>query len=247
MSDPTYELYYWNGLPGRGEVIRLIFAAAGAEYRDVARDPEDEGGGNQVVVAARRGALGGMLPYAPPILRHGELVLAQSAVIARYVGEREGLAPEDDAGKLATQQLFLSWGDLLTEAHDTHHPISTALFYEDQKDEALEAARRFLGTRMPSWLGYFEEILASSGGPWLLGKTFTYADLAAFNVLEGLRYAFPKSFAAQEDAWRRLGELRSAVAARPRIAAYLGSERAMAFNEDGIFRHYPELDRLPDE
>jgi glutathione S-transferase len=40
----------------------------------------------------------------------------------------------------------------------------------------------------------------------------------------------------------RLLSLRDRVAARPRIAAYLASSRRIPFNEDGIFRHYPELD-----
>jgi glutathione S-transferase len=46
-----------------------------------------------------------------------------------------------------------------------------------------------------------------------------------------------------EKQYRQLGPLHDRVAERPRIAAYLSSGRRRAFNTEGLFRHYPELDR----
>jgi len=241
-DDDVYELYYWPVIPGRGEIVRLVLEDAGAVYRDVARRPEEQGGGFPAVVGARRGALGGLRPFAPPVLRHGELVIAQTLAILQYLGPRHGLAPADEAGRIHTLQLGLTWMDLLIEAHDTHHPIGTALYYEDQKDAAREAARVFRTERLPGWLDYFEAVLDANGTGWHLRDRATTADLVAFFVLDGLAYAFPRAWEALAPDHPRLAALRDRVAERPGIAAYLASDRRIPFNEDGIFRRYPELD-----
>ncbi|MBW2459778.1 MAG: glutathione S-transferase family protein [Deltaproteobacteria bacterium] len=243
MSDQApYELIYWPMLQGRGELVRLLLEDGGAPYVDVARLPEAEGGGIPAILSFIQGKGEGALPYAPPILRHGELVIAQTAVICRYVAPRLGLVPIDEPSRLYADQLQVTVADVVGEVHDTHHPISTALYYEDQKAEAKLRAAAFLEQRLPKWLGYFERVIERSGGPWLLGATFSYPDLSVFQLLEGLAYAFPKGFGDVKDGFPKLLALRAEVASRPRVAAYLASDRRLPFNEDGIFRHYPELD-----
>lgn len=235
MSTP-YKLYYWPVLPGRGEVIRMILEDAGAPYRDVARDE-----GFAAITAAREGALGEPRPYAPPVLKHGELVLSQSAVIARYLGERHGLAGADEAGRLLTQQHFLGWSDLMVETHDTHHPIAVGLHYEEQKETAKERAHYFLESRLGPWLDHFERIVSRGDGHHVSSQT-TYADFMARFVLRGIEHAFPAAFDRHRPQISSLLRLAEQVEARPNLAAYFASERCLPFNEHGIFRHYAELD-----
>lgn len=241
-SSATYRLYYWPFLQGRGEFIRLAFEEAGVPYVDVARLPADQGGGVQAIQRVLQGGGGALRPFAPPILKVGDLVLAQVASILQYVGPRLRLVPEDEAGRIAVNQLQLTIADLVAEVHDTHHPIGSSLYYEDQKPEAKRRAASFLSQRMPKFLGYFEGVLQQNGGEHLIGADLTYADLSMFQVLSGLAYAFPSGFAGVAPSIPGLLALRDRVAARPRIAAYLASERRLPFNENGIFRRYPELD-----
>lgn len=240
-----YRLYYWPSIQGRGEFIRLALEEAGAPYVDVARLPAKKGGGERAILHLLDGKIGGVLGYAPPILADGERYLSQTANILLYLGPRHGLTPGDEVGRLHANQLQLTIADLVTEAHNTHHPIAVGLYYEDQKPEALAAARAFLGERLPRFLGHFERVRkesAAAGSAWMIGERLSYVDLSMFQVLEGLRYAFPRAFAARARSWPHLLELRDRVAARPNIAAYLASPRRIAWNESGIFRHYPELD-----
>ena len=130
------------------------------------------------------------------------------------------------------------------EAHDTHHPISGELNHEDQKTAALEASRSFLKTRLPKFLSYFERVLERSTGAWLMGDRLTYPDLSLFQLVEGLSYAFPRGFAEVAASTPSVLTLRDRVAGRPRIGAYMASDRRLPFNEHGVFRHYPELDGL---
>jgi glutathione S-transferase len=244
MAEP-YHLYYWPFLQGRGEFVRLVLEEAGAAYRDVARLPEEEGGGVRPLLAFMQGERAGHPPYAPPILVHGDLVLAQSAAVCAYLGERHGLAPDDEGKRKQALQLQLTVSDVSDEAHNTHHPISATLYYEDQKEEALRASRKFLEERVPKFLGYFERVLERSSGLWLMGQALTYPDLSLFQLVEGLSYAFPKGIAKLVASAPLTRSLRDRVADRPRIADYLASDRRLPFNEHGVFRHYPELD-LPD-
>lgn len=243
-AGPRYELYYWPGLPGRGEFVRLVLEEAGADYVDVARQPVAEGGGAQAV--QRMLEAGGPVPsFAPPILKVGELVLSQTANICAWLAQRHGLAPQDEAGRLHALQLQLTLADVVAEAHETHHPLSAALYYEDQKPAALERSTHFRRERIPKFLTYFERVLQTNPrapGRHLVGDGFTYVELTLFQVLEGLDYAFPQAFRQVAPRIPGLMALRQRVAERPRIAAYLRSERRQAFNERCIFRRYPELD-----
>jgi glutathione S-transferase len=241
MTEP-YELYYWPMLPGRGELVRLVLEQANAPYVDVARLSEEEGGGIERLMAFIRGERSGQPPYAPPFLVHGDLVLAQTAAICAYLGERHALAPADPNQRFQTLQLQLTIADVVDEAHNTHHPVSALLYYEDQKDAAAEAAKQFLDQRLPRFLSYFERVLERNGGQWLIGEALSYADLSLFQLLEGLDYAFPQGLVKVTQSTPLLLALRSRVAGLPRIAAYLASSRRLPFNEYGIFRHYPELD-----
>lgn len=231
-----YQLYYWPEIQGRGEFVRLALEDAGAGYDDVARE---KGGMNRMMALMKDEK---RPPFAPPFLKAGRLVIAQVAEILFFLGPRLKLAPADEAGKLWLHQLQLTVTDFVKEIHDTHHPVGSGLYYEDQKPEAKRYAQGFLGQRAPKYLGYFERVLANSGGPWLLGRKFTYADLSMFQLVAGLRYAFPKAMKRIERGTPGLLALHERVARRPRIEAYLASERRIPFNESGIFRHYPELD-----
>lgn len=233
-----YELYYWDGLQGRGEFVRLALEDAGAAYDDVAR----KSGGMDRMMAIMGGRREKHPPYAPPFLKSGKLVIAQVANILFYLGPRLKLGPRDEAGRLWVHQLQLTVADFVKEIHDTHHPVGSGLYYEDQKAEAKRYTGNFLGERAPKYLGYFEAALSKSNGPYLTGRKATYADLSVFQLIEGLRYAFPVAMKRIERKVPGLVEIHARVAARPRIEAYLASPRRIAFNEMGIFRHYPELD-----
>lgn len=235
-----YELYYWPSIQGRGEFVRLALEEAGADYVDVARS----GDGMAALLRLLDGEAVERPPFAPPFLKAGRLLIGQTANILLYLGGRLGLAPGDEAGRLWVHQLQLTIADFLQETHDTHHPISANLYYADQRAEAGRRAGDFLAHRAPLFLGYFERVLAHnpSGDGHPTREGLTYADLSLFQMMAGLRYAFPRAMARLEPAYPRLVALHDAIAARPRIAAYLASSRRIPFNDEGIFRHYAELD-----
>lgn len=241
MSE-TYELYYWPVLQGRGEFIRLIFEEAGVSYVDAGRLSDDEGGGVKAIVKYYKGEHDGHPVFAPPVLKVGDLVLAQTPNICLFLGRRLGLCPADEAGSALANQLMLTISDLVDEVHDTHHPLGPSLYYEDQKDEALRRTEQFLEQRLPRFLGYLQRVLEHNGGEWILGEKLSYVDLALFQVLTGVQYAFPNAYKKQMAETPALERLRQAVADRERVAEYLASPRRLPFNEDGIFRHYGRLD-----
>jgi glutathione S-transferase len=238
-----YKLYYWPEAQGRGEFVRLSLEEAGAPYRDVAREP-GRGAGVGALLLFLDGRNLKRPPFAPPFLQAGPLLISQTANILQYLGSRHGLAPRGEAGRLWTQQLQLTLADLVGEAHDTHHPVAASLYYEDQKKEARRRAADFLKLRVPKYLGYFEQLLAGNarGAHYLVGTKLTYVDLSMFQVMSGLSYAFPRAMKKSARRYRRLLALCNRVQERPRISAYLASARRIPFNEQGIFRHYPELD-----
>jgi glutathione S-transferase len=236
-----YELYYWPTIQGRGEFVRLALEEAGADYIDVARRP-----GKRGVPAMTRLMDDGRSkrpPYAPPFIKAGKLVIAQTANILLYIGPRLGLAPRDEAGRLWAHQLQLTISDLVVEIHDTHHPVTTYLYYEEQRPAAKRRTADFWRYRVPKILGYFERVLARSGGPHVLGRRVCYVDLSLFQIIEGLRYAFPKRMQRFEKKVPRLVALHDRVAKRSRIAAYLASKRRIPFSQWGIYRYFKELDR----
>jgi len=235
-----YELYYWPGIQGRGEFVRLALEEAGADYADVART---SGGMAKMQKLMDAGTVA-RPSYAPPVLKAGRRIVGQTANILLYLGSRLGLAPKAEAGRLWAHQLQLTIMDAVKEAHDVHHPVAASLYYEDQKAEARKAAPHFTTGRIPAYLGYFENVLAANGkGRHLVGNRLTYPDLSLFQLVEGLRYAFPKAMKRAEKKLPRTRDLHERVTARPNIAAYLASPRRLPFNESGIFRHYLELDR----
>jgi glutathione S-transferase len=240
----TYELYYWPGIQGRGEFVRLALEDAGAPYVDMARE-RGPGRGVAAMIKMLKGGDGGLAPFAPPFLKDGEILISHVANILAYLAPRLGLAPTTEALRFFAQGLQLAVTDFVAEIHDTHHPISTELYYEDQKKEAKARATAFLDHRLPKYLGYFERVLQNNpddaGHP--VGAEPTYVDLSLFQLAEGLSYAFPIAMAKFATKYPRLAALRDSVKARPRIAAYLASPRRLPFNQDGVFRHYPELDR----
>ncbi|HEY2772460.1 MAG TPA: glutathione S-transferase [Candidatus Binatia bacterium] len=241
-ANARYDLYYWPFIQGRGEFPRLVLEAAAVSYNDVARLPEEEGGGTAPLLSFLRGDRADVLPFAPPFLDDAGVVVAQSTNICRYVAERHGLAPDGEAGRAHALQLAMTVADLVDEAHNVHHPVSGSLYYEDQKEAAAAAAARFCEERIPKFLGYFERVLSMSGGRWLLGANPSYADLGVFQMVAGLQYAFPRTLEKQSARAQALLALCKRTSELPRIAAYLASDRRIPFNEMGIFRHYPELD-----
>src|SRR5258705_4860922 len=232
-----YELYYWPSIQGRGEFVRLALAEAGAPYVDVARRK----GGMAKLERLLESQSVKRPPFAPPFLKAGALLIGQTANILLFHGARHGLAPKNEAGRLWVHQLQLTIADLVAEAHDVHHPIGSGLYYEDQKREAKRAAESFTAERIPKYLTYFETVLERGRGSYLAGARPSYADLSLFQIVEGLRYAFPRTMKRLEKKIPRVIGLRNRIALRPRIAAYLASDARIPFNESGIFRHYPEL------
>ena len=240
----TYELYYWPGIQGRGEFVRLALEEVGAAYFDMARE-RGPGRGVAAMIKLLKDDGDGLAPFAPPFLRDGDIVVSHVANILAYLAPRLGLAPPTDALCVFAHGLQLTVTDFVAEAHDTHHPISIELYYEDQKKEAKARATAFLDHRLPKYLGYFERVLESNpdGGGHPIGAKLTYVDLSLFQLAEGLSYAFPNAMAKFPAKYPRLAAVRDSVKRRPNVAAYLASPRRVPFNEDGIFRHYPELDR----
>ena len=245
----TYQLYYWPGIQGRGEFVRLALEEAAAAYVDVARSAAGMAAMLRILNTSRgskrgKGVHREHLPFAPPFLQAGRRLIGQTANILLFLGSRHNLAPATEDGRLWTHQLQLTITDFIAEVHDTHHPIASGLYYEDQKAEARRRTADFLRNRLPKFLGYFDTVLALNprGSRFLVGGRLSYVDLSLFQVVAGMRYAFPRAAAKAERRHRRVAALHARIAARPRIAAYLASSRRLAFNEDGIFRHYAELE-----
>ena len=239
-----YQLYYWPSIQGRGEFVRLALEEGGARYVDVAREPESAGGGVAALMSLLEDKALRRPPYAPPILEAGDLHIAQTAAILAYLGPKLKLVPRDEASRVWANQLQLTIADLVDEAHDTHHPIAGSLYYEQQKAAARKRAGHFREERVPKYLGYFERVLERNRGGrgYAVGTAVSYVDLSLFQVVAGLRYAFPKAMRRVERSCPKLVALHARIARRPRIAAYLASSRRIPFNEQGIFRRYPELD-----
>lgn len=241
---PLYELHYWPTIQGRGEFVRLALEQTGVEYLDVARQSEAQGGGEQALVESLQARNVHTPPFAPPYLKTVDMVIGQTANILLFLGSRHALAPVDHAGWLWTHQIQLTIADFVAEVHDTHHPVGAGAYYEEQKEEAARRSKEFREQRVPKFLRYFERILsvnpAKSG--LMVGDAITYADLSIFQVIAGLRYAFPRLMQRISGDYPKLMALHERVGSEPRIAAYLKSERRIPFNEEGIFRHYEELD-----
>lgn len=232
-----YELYYWPSIQGRGEYVRLALEDAGADYVDVARER-----GTASMMALMDGKATDTPPFAPPFLKAGKMIVGQTANILLYLGARHGLAPKTEAGRLWVHQLQLTITDLVLEIHDTHHPLGPSMYYEEQRTPAKKRTAEFWNERVPKYLGYFEGLIAAHGGAYVSGRRITYVDLSLFQIVAGLRYAFPKRMQKFEREIPGLVALHDRVAARPNIEAYLASPRRIPFNEDGIFRHYKALD-----
>jgi glutathione S-transferase len=234
-----YELYYWPSIQGRGEFVRLALEDAGADYVDVARRGKSGMAAMMKLLESKSLA---RLPFAPPFLKGGRDIIGQTALILFYLGPRLGLAPPDEAGRLWTHQLQLTITDLVVQIHDTHHPISGWLYYEQQKPAAKRRTADFWRHRVPKFLGYFERVLQRNGGKYMVGRRLSYVDLSLFQIVEGLRYAFPKRMKRFERKVPLLIALHERVAQRPRIKAYLSSKRRIPFSQWGIYRYFKELD-----
>jgi glutathione S-transferase len=238
------ELHYWPTIQGRGEFVRLALEAAGAAYVDVARGAEDAGQGTPALLRLLRDDTLTTPPFAPPFLKDGKVLVGQTAVILQYLAPQLKLVARSEQARLWTQQIQLTIADVVSEAHDTHHPVGSGLYYEDQKPEARRRATEFCRARMPKYLPWFERVLVHNpAGPrHLVGGRLSYVDLSLFQLVEGLRYAFPKAAERVLARTPHVVHLRDRVAALPKVAAYLRSDRRIPFNEQGVFRRYPELD-----
>ena len=243
-----YELHYWPTIQGRGEFVRLALEAGAADYRDVAREPEGKGRGLPQTLHWMESPTVTRPSFAPPYLKHGRLMVGQTAAILLYLGPRLGLVGKSESDKLWTHQLQLTIADVVSEAHDTHHPVASALYYEEQKKEALRRAEDFRRTRIPKFLHWFETVLSRNPrnprGPvrHLVGGKLSYADLSLFQLVAGLQYAFPRATKRNLKKTPHVASVYETVQQHKRVAAYLESPRRIPFSEEGIFRHYPELD-----
>jgi glutathione S-transferase len=240
-----YELIYWPGIQGRGEFVRLALEEGGADYVDTALVPDAEGGGVPLLMEILSDPNNPRPPLAPPILRAGRRMIAQSANILLYLGRRLELAPRDESGRIWTHQLQLTVADFVDEIHDSHHPIASGLYYEQQKGAAKRRTKVLLDERIPKFLSYFETVATRNKerGNWLVGSKLGYVDLSIAQVIAGLSYAFPKRMRRMKRDYPKLFSIHDQVFARRRIKSYVASGRRLAFNEYGLFRHYPELDQ----
>jgi len=234
-----YELYYGNTNQGRGEFVRLALEEARAEYVDVTRE-SGPGMGPEAMRRLMQDPAVERPTFAPPFLKDGDLMIGQTANILQYLGPRLGLAPDSEADRLWAHQLQLTIADLVMEIQHTHHPIAHGLYYEDQKAESIAYSKDFRAERIPKFLGYFERVLR--GRNFMVEDRRTYVDLSMFQLIEGLRFAFPKTMKRIEADYPGLVALHDRVAARPNIAAYLKSPRRLGWNDRGVFRYYAELD-----
>ena len=234
----AYNLWYWTGIQGRGEFVRLVLEAAGIAYRDCARELGDDA----LIADMKQRGEEGRGPFAPPYLEVGGMVIAHVANILLYLGERHDLAPPTPADRHWLHQLQLTITDFVAEVHDVHHPVGAGLYYEEQKAETVRAAEQFRKARIPKFLRHFDAAANANPGPWVIDHRWTYVDCSLFQLVEGLRYMFPKRMAAIEGDYPALIRIHDQVAELPGIRSYLQSDRRIAFNTDGIFRHYPELD-----
>jgi len=182
-------------------------------------------------------------PFAPPFLKDGPVLVAQTSLILQYLAPTLKLVARSEQARVWTQQIQITIADMVAEAHDTHHPVGAGLYYENQKFEALRRVKEFCSARMPKYLQWFERIIVRNpaGSRHLVGDRLSYADLSLFQLIEGLRYAFPMAADQSLAQTPAVVALHDRVAAMPRVAAYLRSERRIPFNEQGIFRRYPEL------
>lgn len=240
----AYELHYWPTIQGRGEFVRLALEAAGAAYVDIARCPAADGRGLPAMQQLLDDPALPTPPFAPPVLRDGELVIAQTAAILLHLGPALKLVARSAKAQLWTHQIQLTIADAVDEAHDVHHPVGAGLYYEDQKPEALRRAHGFCTERLPKFIGWLESVITHNpaGSRHLVGNRLSYADLSLFQLVEGVRYAFPRAAQRVLAQAPAVVALHDRVAELPRVRAYLRSERRIPFNESGIFRHYPELD-----
>jgi glutathione S-transferase len=239
-----YTLYYWPGIQGRGEYVRLALEYAGAKYVDIALVPEKKGGGVPAIEKYLEGRAVRRPPFAPPFLKAGRLLIGQTANILQYLGGPLRLAPRDEAGRLWTHQLQLTIADFIVEIHDTHHPIGGGLYYEEQKGPAKARTKGFLAQRLPKFLGYFERVIERNPAraTGMVGARLTYADLSMAQVIAGLEYAFPKAMRKAMPKYPRLRALADHAFSRPGIVRYLASRRRLPFNNDDLYRRYPGLD-----
>jgi glutathione S-transferase len=230
----SYQLWYWPSIPGRGEFVRLALEAAEIEYEDMAREQ-----GAEALIADLQGR-GGIRPFAPPYLVDGELCIGQTAHILAFLADRHDFGAGELEVDLQLIQLQLDITDIVAEVHNVHHPVAAALYYQDQMDAAYEAARHYRDQRLPKYLDHFEAALEENGGPCVLGDRWTHVDTSLFQLMEGLDYMFPNRM--RELDYPRLELCRQAMMEIAGVEQYLASDRRLSFNEDGIFRFYPELD-----
>jgi glutathione S-transferase len=238
-----YRLYYWPGIQGRGEYVRLALEEAEADYVDMALRAPGRGGGVPALMRILEDNRMARPPFAPPFLQAGRLLIGQTANILLFLGPRLKLSPRNESDRLWVHQLQLTMADFVVEVHDTHHPLGGGLYYEQQKPAAKRRSQEFIAQRIPKYLNYFEHIIERNGARWMVGRRLTYADLSMAQIMAGLHYAFPRAMQARRRRYPRLHALHEAVFARPNIRRYVNSGRRLAFNDEGIFRHYPELDR----
>mmetsp|Transcript_27077 Transcript_27077/g.38141 ORF Transcript_27077/g.38141 Transcript_27077/m.38141 type:complete len:250 (-) Transcript_27077:76-825(-) len=241
-NEKAWDLYYWPGLPGRGEFVRLVFEYAGVPYRDVCRLPEDQGGGAKALFPFLGESSHDFPVFAPPFIKREDVVMSQTSNICIFLAKKYGVAPTDDVELFHCNQLAATIMDCAAEAHDTHHPTDVTIYYEEQKEAAKKKAEQFRNNRIPKFFNFFERVLKKNGGKSLVGSNLSYVDLMLFHLVTGVEYAFPKAFARHTANTPLLIALQKRVAEEPNIASYLKSSRRQNFNETDLFRRYPELD-----
>ncbi|CAF1035180.1 unnamed protein product [Adineta steineri] len=196
---PSYKLYYFNGR-GRGEVSRLIFAAAGQKYEDI-RYEQDQWPPHKAEMP-----LGQM-----PVLEVDGVKLPQSGAIARFLAKQFHLAGKDNFEQAQVDAVV----DTVDDALKAFSPI----FFE--KDEAKKEAlsKKYFGEDLPKHLQNLEALgkLYGNGGHFFVGKQLTWADLT-FYTFGQLLIQF-QADSLNNFSW--LKQNRAEVEKQPKIAEYL--------------------------
>ena len=178
----------WDGVPGRAECIRLLFEYTGTPYEELKDnstlmtrivDPEIVGIPPNLWPPVLELPNGKWLGQTGVIMNY----LSPKLGLAGYAKDDTDLDEDEKVFLSAkTSQLVFTALDLLVEvsavdsrrpvhglcimscsqAHNVHHPVSTNLYYEDQKAEALRAAEQFRASRLPKYMQHFQSVLETN-------------------------------------------------------------------------------------
>jgi len=211
---------------GRAEYLRVLFEEAGVPYQDV--------------TAGLRAFFWQNLeaqPYpalAPPAIRKNNFILGQTAVCAKRLAMEFGFYPTDEDDAAHAEQIVTTVHEYIAEGRSAFHPVKNTMSYHDQKEEAKPYIAAFKADRLPRYMTNFERFLKANrgGGGFFVGDSLSYVDLQVMVMLQVTRSQFPDAWEALDA--KLLKDHLAQMEARPRIKAYLLSDRKQPFAGDSM-------------